>query len=108
MKKVPLQPIDGRVTVRPFKQTVTLAKGDQREIPVEIGAGAQIEAALQFAEMRLRRADRICLRNDGDIPENGAVIFRLAEPFEQEMKKGRSRQLVGMERRLDIGTRRCA
>lgn len=103
MQQLPLQAIRRRVAVEIVDQPVTVAKRDQREIAVEVGARTEVEPPLQLAEVRLRRADRVRLRHDGDVAENGAVFLRLLQPLQKEMGECGARQFVGVQRRLDIG-----
>ena len=97
MDQLPLQPVDRGIAFEIFDQMIAVAQRDEREIAVEIGARAQVEAALHLAEVRLRRADRIGMRHDDDIARDSPGSFRLAKPLAQEMHQGRARKLAGMQ-----------
>lgn len=106
MQELSLQTVGSRIIIEVFDQRRPIDNGDQRKIPVEVGAGAEVETTLQFAEMRLRGPDRVGLRHDGDVACDRAFAFRLPQPLCEEMQKRRSRQLVGMKPSLDIDLRR--
>ena len=80
---------------------------DQREIAVEIGARAEMEAALQIAEQILRAADRIGRGHDGDVAQDAPFGFRDAQLRHQRVDGDDARQLAAVQRGLQIGRRRC-
>ena len=89
-----------------FQQAVPLVERNQRKVTVEVRPGGKVEAALQFPEMRLRRADRVGLRHDGDVAEDVPVGIGLAQPFAEEVDQRRAGQFIGVQRCLDMDGRR--
>ena len=102
----PLQPdVDGRGK-RGRGQGASVGTVEQRKIAVEIGAGAQMEAALHVAEMILRASHGIGRRHDGDVAENAALGLGGAQLRHQRVDGDDAGQFAGVEGRLDIGGRR--
>ena len=80
-----------------------VGRGEQRKAAVEVGAGAQVEAALVLAEMILRAADRVGPGHDGDVALDAALGLGLVQHRHQRVDGDDARQFAGMERRLQIG-----
>ena len=84
-------------------QQLGVGRGEQRKAAVEIVAGAEMEAALMFAEMILRAADRVGPGHDGDVALDAAFGFGLVQRRHQRVDGDDARQFAGMEGRLQIG-----
>ncbi len=96
-----LQPEVGGRARGQLGQRTFVGASEEREVAVEIGAGSQMEAALQFAEMVLGASHRIGCGHDGDVAEDAAFGFGGAQLRHQRVDGDDARQLAGVQRGLD-------
>mmetsp|Transcript_5227 Transcript_5227/g.19549 ORF Transcript_5227/g.19549 Transcript_5227/m.19549 type:complete len:288 (+) Transcript_5227:1233-2096(+) len=79
------------------------------EMPVEIGAGGQVEATAGRALQVLGQADGVGHRHQHDLAVDGACRVQQLQPLAQRLGDEHGRDLVGMQGGLQIGlVARCA